>query len=156
MLFVIIDDYSRYCPHAQFYPDGKMPRLEHCMRQALAKAGIPQAVYVDRASIHVSRHFRAACAALGIRVILGRGRNPAARGKVERFNQTAQNEVYPELGQVVAREEVKTAEEANAYFWFLGRKAAVLLPQAGHEVPVRATAAVIRFQGGAAGSAPGG
>ncbi|MBE3519906.1 MAG: DDE-type integrase/transposase/recombinase [Firmicutes bacterium] len=117
VLFVVIDDYSRYCPHAQFYPDGKMPRLEHCMRQALAKAGIPEDVYVDRAGIHVSRHFRAACAALGIQVILGRRKNPAARGKVERFNQTVQNEVYPELRLLVAREEVKTVEEANAYFW---------------------------------------
>ena len=116
MLFVVVDDYSRYCPHAQFYPDGKMPRLEHCMRQALAKAGIPQAVYVDRAGIHVSRHFRAACAALGIQVILGRRKNPAARGKVERFNQTVQK-VYPELRLLVARGEVKTVEEANAYLW---------------------------------------
>jgi len=117
VLFVIIDDYSRYCPHAQFYPDGKMPRLEHCMRQALAKAGIPQAVYVDRAKIHVSRHFRAACAALGIRVILGRRRNPAGRGKLERFNRTVEEEVYPELRLLVAREEVKTEEQANPYFW---------------------------------------
>ncbi|MBC7340802.1 MAG: DDE-type integrase/transposase/recombinase [Firmicutes bacterium] len=117
VLFVIIDDHSRYCPHAQFYPDGKMPRLEHCMRQALAKAGIPQAVYVDRAKIHVSRHFRAACAALGIRVILGRRRNPAGRGKLERFNRTVEEEVYPELRLLVAREEVKTEEQANPYFW---------------------------------------
>ena len=117
VLFVILDDYSRYCVHAQFYPDGKMPRLEHCMRQALAKAGIPQAVYVDRAKIHVSRHFRAACAALGIRVILGRAGNPAGRGKLERFNRTVEEEVYPELRLLVARGEVKTEDQANAYFW---------------------------------------
>jgi len=114
-LFLVIDDHSRYCPHAQFYPDQKMPRLEHCMRQALAKAGIPGAIYVDRAKIHVSGHFRAACAALGIQVILGRKKNPAGRGKVERFNATIQNEVYPELRLLAGRGEVKTPEEATGY-----------------------------------------
>lgn len=114
-LFLVIDDHSRYLPHAQFYPDQKLPRLEHCVRQALAKAGIPGAIYVDRAKIHVSRHFRAACAALGIRVILGGRKNPAARGKVERINQTIQNEVYPELRLLASRGDVKTPEEATGY-----------------------------------------
>ena len=117
VLFVAVDDHSRYCPHGQFYPDQKMPRLEHCMRQALGKAGVPQAIYVDRAKIHVSTHFRAACASLGIQVILGRRREPAGRGKVERLIGTIQQEFYPETRALIARGDLTGLEDLNGLLW---------------------------------------
>lgn len=115
VLFVVVDDHSRFSPHCQFYPDQKMPRLEHCLRQALGKAGIPQALYLDRARIHVSNHFRAACATLGIQVILGRRRQPAGRGKVERLIETIQQQFFPEARALIATGEITTPEQLNLY-----------------------------------------
>jgi len=117
VLFVAIDDHSRYCPHGQFYPDQTLPRLEHCVRQALGQAGVPQALYLDRAQIHVSTHFRAACASLGIRVILGRRREPAGRGKVERLIGVIQQEFYPEARALIARGDLTNLEDLNGLLW---------------------------------------
>mgnify|MGYP002336092154 CR=1 FL=1 len=46
-LVVFLDDYSRFCVHAQFYFEERVPRLEDCLKKALLKHGIPEMIYVD-------------------------------------------------------------------------------------------------------------
>ena len=116
-LFAAVDDHSRACVHCQFYSDAKMPRLEHFTRHALSKAGVPRAIYVDRAGIHVSSHFRGNLAVLGVKVILGRSGHPAGRGKMERFMGTMKSEFYPEARLLIASGEITNLEQLNQYLW---------------------------------------
>lgn len=87
-LLAFIDDFSRLVPHAEFYPEQKLPALEDCFRKAILKRGIPDAVFVDQGKIFVSRWFRIACARLNVRHLVAKPYSPEAKGKIERFMGT--------------------------------------------------------------------
>ena len=87
-LLAFIDDYSRLVPHAEFYFEQKLPVLEDCLRKAILKRGIPDAVYMDQGRIFVSRWFRIACARLNVRHLVAKPYSPEAKGKIERFMGT--------------------------------------------------------------------
>jgi putative transposase len=95
--FAFIDDHSRLIPHAQFYWNEQLPRMENCLKRAILRHGRPQAIYVDRAKIYVSKHLDTICATLGIQRILGTPYYPEGRGKIERFFQFVQSDFLPEL-----------------------------------------------------------
>ena len=48
-LFAFIDDHSRLVPHAQFYWNEQLPRMEDCLKRAILRHGHPLAIYVDLA-----------------------------------------------------------------------------------------------------------
>lgn len=96
-LFAFLDDHSRLVPHAQFYYDEKLPRMEDCLRRAILRHGCPLAIYVDLAKIYVSDQLNTICATLGIERILGTPYYPEGRGKIERFFQFVQSDFTPEL-----------------------------------------------------------
>jgi putative transposase len=62
----ILDDYSRYIVHAQYYLDEKMPSLEDCLKKAIEKHGIPEQIFVDNGSCYSANHIKHVCARLGI------------------------------------------------------------------------------------------
>jgi len=41
--------------------------LESCVRKAIVKRGVPEAIFVDNGKVFVSLVFRVACATLGVR-----------------------------------------------------------------------------------------
>jgi putative transposase len=47
-LFAFIDDHTRLVPHAQFYWNEQLPRLEDCLQHAIARYGCPLAIYADQ------------------------------------------------------------------------------------------------------------
>ena len=47
ILFAILDDYSRYIVHAEFYWDEKLPRMEDSLKKAILKHGIPEQFYCE-------------------------------------------------------------------------------------------------------------
>jgi len=96
-LFAFIDDHSRLVPHAQFYWNQQLPRLEDCLKRAILRHGRPLAIYVDLAKVYVSDQLNAICATLGIERILGTPYYPEGRGKIERFFQFVQSDFLPEL-----------------------------------------------------------
>ena len=108
-LFAFLDDHTRLVPHAQFYWNEQLPRLEDCFKRAILRYGLPLAVYVDRAKIHTAKHFDTLCATLGIQRILGTPYYPEGRGKIERFFQFVQADFLPELKQA----EVATLPQLN-------------------------------------------
>ena len=65
-LFCFIDDHSRLVPHAEFFFDEALPRMERVLKVALLRRGVPHAVYVDNGQVYSSMQFSAACATLGI------------------------------------------------------------------------------------------
>jgi transposase InsO family protein len=96
-LFAFLDDHSRLIPHAQFYWNEQLPRMEDCLKRAILRYGRPLAVYVDQAKIYKSKHFDTICASLGIQRILGTPYYPEGRGKIERFFQFVRSDFLPEL-----------------------------------------------------------
>lgn len=96
-LFAFLDDHTRLVPHAQFYWNEQLPRLEDCFKRAMLRYGCPQAIYVDQAKIHTSKQLDTICATLGVKRILGTPYYPEGRGKIERFFQFVQSDFLPEL-----------------------------------------------------------
>ena len=96
-LFAFIDDHTRLVPHAQFYWNEQLPRMEDCFKRAILRYGAPLAVYVDRGKVYTAKQFDTICATLGIQRILGTPYSPEGRGKIERFFQFVQSDFLPEL-----------------------------------------------------------
>jgi transposase InsO family protein len=96
-LFAFLDDHTRLIPHAQFYWNEQLPRMEDCFKRAILRYGRPLSVYVDRGSVYKAHQFDTICAALGIQRILGTPYYPEGRGKIERFFQFVQSDLLPEL-----------------------------------------------------------
>lgn len=96
-LFAFLDDHSRLIPHAQFYWNEQLPRLEDCFKRALLRYGRPMAIYVDQGKVYTSKQLDTICASLGIQRILGTPYYPEGRGKIERFFQFVQSDFIPEL-----------------------------------------------------------
>jgi putative transposase len=108
-LFAFLDDHTRLIPHAQFYWNEQLPRMEDCFKRAILRYGVPLAVYVDRGKIYTAKQFDTICATLGIQRILGTPYYPEGRGKIERFFQFVQSDFLPELAQA----EVTTLPQLN-------------------------------------------
>jgi transposase InsO family protein len=96
-LFAFIDDHSRLVPHAQFFWNEQLPRMEECLKRAILRYGRPLAIYVDLAKVYTSKHLDTICATLGIQRILGTPYYPEGRGKMERLFQFVQSDFLPEL-----------------------------------------------------------
>jgi transposase InsO family protein len=96
-LFAFLDDNTRLVPHAQFYWNEQLPRLEDCFKRAMLRYGRPLAIYVDRGKVYTSKQLDTICATLGIQRILGTPYYPEGRGKIERFFQFVQSDFLPEL-----------------------------------------------------------
>jgi putative transposase len=96
-LFAFLDDHSRLVPHAQFYWNEQLPRMEDCFKRAILRYGRPLSVYVDQGSVYKAHQFNTICACLGIQRILGTPYYPEGRGKIERFFQFVQSDFLPEL-----------------------------------------------------------
>jgi transposase InsO family protein len=108
-LFAFLDDHTRLVPHAQFYWNEQLPRMEDCFKRAVLRHGIPLAVYVDRGKVYTSKQFDTICASLGVQRILGTPYYPEGRGKIERFFQFVQADFLPELN----RAEVTSLAQLN-------------------------------------------
>jgi transposase InsO family protein len=80
-LFAFLDDHTRLVPHAQFYWNEQLPRMEDCFKRAVLRYGIPLAVYVDQGKVYTSKQFDTICATLGVQRILGTPYYPEGRGK---------------------------------------------------------------------------
>lgn len=111
-LFAFIDDFSRVIPHGEFFIDETLPRLEKTLRVAIEKRGLPEAIYVDRGAVFISKQFDGICARLGARRILASPGEPAGRGKIERFFRTVRGQFLPE----VKVSKIDSLEKLNAAF----------------------------------------
>ncbi len=110
-LFAFIDDLSRIIPHAQFYYDEKLPRLEDSLKKAILKRGIPKVLYVDNGKVFDASHLRRICAELGIRLLHHLPYSPQSKGKIERFFQRVQREFMSEARFA----DIHSLEELNSF-----------------------------------------
>jgi len=112
-LFCFIDDHSRLVPHAEFFLEEALPRMERVLKVGILKRGIPEAIYVDNGKVYQATQFAVACASLGIRCIHAAPYSPEGKGKQERFFETVRLQFMPE----VEKSEIVTLEELNQSFW---------------------------------------
>jgi putative transposase len=112
-LFCFLDDHSRLVPHAEFFWDEALPRLERVLKVALLRRGVPQAIYVDNGQVYSANQFAAACATLAIERIQTAPYSPESKGKQERFFETVRLQFMPE----VEVSEITTLAELNESFW---------------------------------------
>ncbi|MCD8207275.1 MAG: DDE-type integrase/transposase/recombinase [Bacteroidales bacterium] len=96
-LSVFIDDYSRFVPHAEFYPNQKSEIVFDTLKKAVVEYGLPSAVYLDNGKQYKNPEMRHFCDLFGIKLIYCKPHSPASKGKVERLLGTAKRQLWPEL-----------------------------------------------------------
>ena len=112
-LFCFLDDHSRLIPHAEFFFEEALPRLERVLKVAILKRGLPKALYVDNAQVYHATQFAAACASLGIFCKHTAPYSPESKGKQERFFSTCRMMFLPE----VEASGISTLADLNESFW---------------------------------------
>lgn len=112
-LFCFLDDHSRLVPYAEFFWDEALPRMERVLRIGILRRGVPEAIYVDNGKVYAANQFGAACATLGIRRIHASPYAPQGKGKQERFFDTLQQQLLPE----VEVSGIATLEALNESLW---------------------------------------
>ena len=114
-LFLVVDDHSRLCVGARFYPNQQQAALDDCFQRALVRWGVPCNVYVDRGNVFVSKHFERVCAEVGTHLIKASVGYPEGKGKVERLVKTVKSAFYPEAELLVKQGKLRTLEQLNEY-----------------------------------------
>ncbi len=96
-LSVFIDDYSRFVPHAEFYPNQKSEIVFDTLKKAVVEYGLPSAVYLDNGKQYKNPEMRRFCDLFGIKLIYCKPHSPKSKGKCERFILTLEKQLLPEL-----------------------------------------------------------
>jgi len=112
-LFCFLDDHSRLVPHAEFFWEEALPRLERVLKVAILKRGLPKALYVDNGQVYHATQFAAACASLGVECKHTAPYSPESKGKQERFFATVRLQFLPEV-DISA---IATLSDLNQSFW---------------------------------------
>ncbi|HML32201.1 DDE-type integrase/transposase/recombinase [Sporomusa sphaeroides] len=110
-LVTFIDDATRFVLHGEFYPTLDQIIVEDCLRQAISKYGVPEAVYFDNGKQYRTKWMVRTCSKLGIRLLFAKPYSPEATGKVERFNR-----VVDSFLSEAALEKPQTLDKLNALF----------------------------------------
>jgi putative transposase len=112
-LFCFLDDHSRLVPHAEFFWEEALPRLERVLKVAILKRGLPKALYVDNGQVYHATQFAAACASLGVECKHTAPYSPESKGKQERFFTTVRLQFMPEVDSSA----IASLAELNESFW---------------------------------------
>lgn len=120
-LLATLDDATRVIPHAAFAFSETYEAFLPPFKTALLKRGIPKRFYVDHGANYRARHLPSLCARLGVRLIHATVRQPAGKGKIERFFRRVRDQFLAALD-----------EEATASLEALNRRLALWLDEYHH------------------------
>jgi len=112
-LFALLDDCSRWVPHAQYYETEQLSGFLDCFRQALARRGFPEKLYTDRGKIFTSYHRQVICANLQVRLCHAKPYAAWSRGKIEGWFRTLQQDFQARL----VLDPVPDLTELNQRLW---------------------------------------
>lgn len=115
-LVAIIDAYTRYIIHAEFYFNENRPCIEDTLMKAVLKHQIPQIFYADNARVFRSPHLKRIAAELGFCIKHTRAGQPEGRGKLERWFRTVAEKHEPLLKEQIHAGKVTTLAEVNQFF----------------------------------------
>lgn len=106
-----LDDCTRNVLHSEFYTTLDKKIVQDCFRKALLKYGAPDSVYFVYEKQFRTYWMQRACGKLGIRLLYTRPYSSEAKGKQERYNQTADS--FLQEAQLT---KLKTLEELNRLY----------------------------------------
>jgi transposase InsO family protein len=116
-LFLNIDDVSRLVPHAEFFFDEKLPRMERVLKMGLSRRGLCDIYYVDNGSVYRALQLKASLAELGIKLTHSKKYCPQGRGKIERIFGVIQEHFFPEAEAEIKAGRIKTLQQLNEALW---------------------------------------
>ena len=116
-LFLWIDDVSRLVTHAEFFWDGKLPRMERTLKLALCRRGLPKRIYTDNGNVYQAGQFKSALAELSLQELHTKAYTPEGRGKIERIFGVIQQDFYPEVIAEIDAGRLTTLSQLNEALW---------------------------------------
>ena len=116
-LVAIIDAYTRYIVHAEFYFNENRPCLEDALMKAVLKHNLPQIFYCDNARMFRSHHMKRVAAELGFSVKHSKAGQPQGRGRIERWFRTVAEKCEPLLKDQIHSGNITTLSAVNTFFW---------------------------------------
>mgnify|MGYP005853045599 CR=1 FL=1 len=114
-LAAILDSYSRYIVHAEFYFNENRPCLEDTLLKAILKHQVPATFYCDNARVFRSQHLKRIGAELGFRIKHSRAGQPQGRGRLERWFRTVADKFEPLLKEQIDSGKIKTLLDVNNF-----------------------------------------
>jgi len=112
-LIAFIDDATRVIPYAAFTLAENTATFLPVLKQAIARRGLPQRLYVDNGANYRSQHLALVCAKLGIALIHARPYRPQGKGKIERWFKTVRGQLLTRL----AAEDTASLAALNRRLW---------------------------------------
>lgn len=112
-LLAIIDDASRFVPHAQFYFSQNFESLRHLFKEAVMKKGVPTLLYTDNGKIYRSQQFEYICASIGCTLIHAKPFAANSKGKIERYFHTVRQRFL----SCIRADKIKSIDELNKQFF---------------------------------------
>ncbi len=114
-LVAILDAYTRFIVHAEFYFNENRPCLEDALLKAIVKFQTPEIFYADNARIFRSHHLKRIAAELGFVIKHSRAGQPQGRGKIERWFRTVAEKFEPLLKEQIDSGKITTLTEVNTF-----------------------------------------
>jgi transposase InsO family protein len=110
-LSVFIDCHSRYVVEGRYYYRENLDVLIDSLLRAWANHGASKELYVDQAKVYHAKALKAACAALGIKLLHRAAGDPPGGGVIERFIQTDQGQFESEVrgGEILTLDKLNRA-----------------------------------------------
>jgi len=96
-LVSLMDDASRLICHSAFCPGETALDIEHVLKQALLKRGLPKRLVIDNGAAYRAASLQGICARLNIRLIYCRPYEPEGKGKLERWHRVVRQQFVTEL-----------------------------------------------------------
>lgn len=112
-LVSLMDDASRLLVHSEFCLGETALDIEHVLKQAILKRGLPHKLIIDNGAAYRSHSLQAICALLEIRLIYCRPYEPEGKGKLERFHRTFREQF---LGEIDINK-ISSLGDLNARLW---------------------------------------
>ena len=112
-LVSLLDDKSRLILHSAFCPSETALDIEHVLKQALLRRGLPKRLVIDNGAAYRAKSLQGICARLNIQLIYCKPYAPEGKGKIERWHRTLRAQFLTELSPA----KIYTLEEMNSQLW---------------------------------------
>lgn len=112
-LVTLMDDASRFICHSGFYFNETAVSVEHALKEALLKRGMPKKLVIDNGPAYISVTLQQICARLEIQLIHCRPYEPEGKGKLERWHRSLRESLLAEL----KLSHVRGLDELNTKHW---------------------------------------
>lgn len=112
-LVSLMDDASRLICHSAFYLSETAVSIEHALKEAILKRGMPRKFVLDNGSAYRAGSLQSICARLDIRLVYCRPYEPEGKGKLERWHRTLRHQFLTEIDL----QKINNLSDLNSRLW---------------------------------------